>query len=224
MSFILCTGLKKCIPTTREGSRSVAAISVRLSADVFDATTALPARAVRCRRRDDFGVDAFGRRFDDEVGSGQGLRQVAGRLEPAKNHVGVGRCDLAALDASADDLFDRTPSLLERLGRHVEHRRIVARRRGRMRDPVPHRSRHRSPRSGESSSPPRSDGDDIVQHRHRLIHIVFVVVEVRRDADAGVRAVVDDDVTTEEVRSRRPRRSARRGSRRRRAPRRPRAC
>ncbi len=39
-SFILCTGLKKCIPPIRPGRSSTAAISVMLSAEVFDATTA----------------------------------------------------------------------------------------------------------------------------------------------------------------------------------------
>ena len=39
-SFILCTGLKKCMPTTRSGKDTAVAISVTLSADVLVAMTA----------------------------------------------------------------------------------------------------------------------------------------------------------------------------------------
>ena len=41
MSFILWTGLKKCIPATRLGSFSVLAISVMLSAEVLLPTIAV---------------------------------------------------------------------------------------------------------------------------------------------------------------------------------------
>ena len=40
ISFILCTGLKKCIPATRAGAFNDPASSVMLSAEVFEAITA----------------------------------------------------------------------------------------------------------------------------------------------------------------------------------------
>ena len=86
-----------------------------LSADVFEATI-----APRRRQPLDVGeereleVDALGRRLDDEVGIGERLGQVGRRAQPAERRLGVGGRDLAALDASSDDLLDRRASLLER--------------------------------------------------------------------------------------------------------------
>src|SRR3954467_3958337 len=80
ISFILCTGLKKCMPATRPGFVSEPANSVMLRADVLDAITAdAGARRIggdpcRCRsepldlcEKRELDVDALGRCFDNEV-------------------------------------------------------------------------------------------------------------------------------------------------------------
>ena len=144
----LVHGLKKCMPATRDGLASVAASSVRLSADVFEATIACCRRqALDVGKELELEIDSFRRRLDDEVGIGDGLRQVGGCSQPAENRAGVISRDLPALDAASDDLLDRPSSPLDGVRRHVEHDRVVAGGRGGMCDPVAHRpgSEHRNP-------------------------------------------------------------------------------
>ena len=62
-SFIMCTGLKKCIPT-RAGPVAHGAISVMLSEDVLVANSACAARRPIAREQLALDLDALGHRFD----------------------------------------------------------------------------------------------------------------------------------------------------------------
>ena len=144
ISFILCTGLKKCMPATRDGFFSEPASSVMLSADVFEAMTARGRRQpLDLREQRQLEIDLLRRRLDDEVGvlraPPRGSRSPS--AAPAwRRRQRVGH--LPELDALPDDLLDGAarPSPTAS-SRHVVHARVVAARDRRMRDPVPHRPR-----------------------------------------------------------------------------------
>ena len=202
-SFILWTGLKKCMPATREGFFSDPASSVMLSADVFEPMTACGRRVLLdLGEQRQLEVDPLGRRFDDEIRVVQRLGQARGGRQPRQHGVGVRGRQLAELDPLLDDLLDRAAPLADRLVGHVVHPRRVAAGDRRMRDPVPHRPRaeHRDSRfiyTRRSASRRRSD--DLAQRRHRVIDLRLGVVEVRRHADAGAGPVVDDDPAADQL-------------------------
>ena len=103
-SFILCTGLKKCMPATRDGRVSEPAISVMLSADVLVATMASAgASAFDIREELELQVDALGRRLDHEVRARERRRRR--RVET------VSRARLAA--ASAAEAFPKSTDAAE---------------------------------------------------------------------------------------------------------------
>src|SRR4029079_2387662 len=97
ISFILCTGLKKCIPATRAGAFNDPASSVMLSAEVFEAITAsagasrsMSVRALPAPRGPSplvvgeaprFQAEPLGRGFDDDRRARERLLQTGRRLE-----------------------------------------------------------------------------------------------------------------------------------------------
>ncbi len=104
MSFILWTGLKKCMPPTRDGCDSAPAISVMLSADVLVATTACG--GANCSMSaSSFNLRSMrsGAASMMKSDAGERLADVGRRGQSHDAGPGVFRADLAALDAGGED-------------------------------------------------------------------------------------------------------------------------
>ena len=135
----MCTGLKKCSPTTRSGRH-------RRELDVGDAQ----ARGVRRQDRIlprggfdrtqdlDFEVEAFGDGLDDEVGVADGLREHGVRTHSPERGIERVRLDLPALDALFQIRADTVQALADPLVDRVAERDGVTSHCRDLRDSVAH--------------------------------------------------------------------------------------
>ena len=135
-SSITGAGLKKCMPTTRSGPGTPAAISVTLSDEVLVASTqSSPHDLGDAREQRAFELERLRRRLDDDVGFGE-PRQFGHALErPAR-----ARLQPPLLDLVLEPLGDAGQPALQRLGISVVDERARARRRGELRDAGAHRA------------------------------------------------------------------------------------
>ncbi len=115
----------------------------------------------------------------------------------------------------AHDRADGVAAALEDVLRHIEQARLVSCGHRGMRDAMPHRPRaeHGDP-ADHTPAPLACVEASTTSSRIAIARSISSVgvVEVRRHADAGARAIVDDDVAADQLLSTRPRRSARRRS------------
>ena len=115
----MCTGLKKCIPTTRSGLRAPRASSVIESEEVFEAKTNGPrATASTSRRMLALDVYNFRRGLYEEVGGGR-FRQLDGPADALERLVAVLLGQLGALDALLQVALDCPNPARQRLAVHV---------------------------------------------------------------------------------------------------------
>ena len=89
-SFILWTGLKKCMPPMRPGFVSTAASSVMLSAEVFEAMTAPAGAEASTAQSSAILSSAFsGAASIDHIGPGHGVGDAGRGREPVERRVAV---------------------------------------------------------------------------------------------------------------------------------------
>ena len=157
-------------------------------------------------------VDPLRRRFDDEVACRRAPRpRSAVVVSRASAGVGIGRRRLAELDGLLEARPRSAPRAL-RASASLTRRTAASR----SRTPPPRarcrapscRRRARSP-SVHSSHRSRTLTTQTISSivSMRAIDLRFRSVEVRRDADAGVRPVVDDDLPSQQLVGDRARRS-----------------
>src|SRR6185503_15059532 len=185
ISFILCTGLKKCIPATRAGAFNDPASSVMLSAEVFEAITASAGAS---------------RSMSAKSASFRSSRSGAASMTNGAP---------ASASSPRPPPTRRTSSCRTR--RRSPHARSHAPSSPRLvlqpcQFPIPQLpttnqppTSNLQPPTSNLQPPTSSPIHQFPERRHRVIDLLLGVVEVRRHADAGAGTMIDDDAALDQL-------------------------
>ena len=138
-SFISAGGLKKCMPTTRSGLGTPAAISATGSEEVLVARIVSgPQASASDGEQLALQLQVLGRRLDHQVAAGE-VGEARGGAQAGARRLGVGLAPAAALGALRQRRARSLHPGVERVGNRVVQPRLVAAEAGDLGDPGAHR-------------------------------------------------------------------------------------
>ena len=139
-SFISAGGLKKCMPTTRSGCGTPAAIALTGSEEVLLARIACgPQAPASAANSSALQRQVLGRRLDHEVALGE-VAEAAGGIDAPRRRGCLLLAPAAALGPLAERGAEALDAGFQRLRHRVVQERLVAAQRRDLGDPGPHRA------------------------------------------------------------------------------------